>query len=77
VAVLALCAVLAYSLGVRVRRGWAAILVGLSLIALPRVVTALPLLPDPVSEWLSRLIPAAAFAVAQTMVEYPQVIARY
>ncbi|MDX8035379.1 hypothetical protein SK803_34660 [Lentzea sp. BCCO 10_0856] len=76
-AVLGLCAVLAYALGVWVRRGWAAVLIGLSLIALPRAVTALPLLPDPVSEWLMRITPAAAFAVQQTMVEYPQVIAHY
>jgi hypothetical protein len=76
-AVLALCAVLAYALGVWVRRGWAAILIGLSLIALPHVMATLPLLPDPVSEWLLRLTPAAAFAVQQTSVEYPQVIAHY
>jgi hypothetical protein len=76
-AVLALCAVLVHALGARVRRGWAAILIGLSLIALPYAVTALPLLPDPVSEWLLRLTPAAAFAVQQTGVEYPQVIAHY
>jgi hypothetical protein len=76
-AVLALCAVLAHALGARVRRGWAAVLIGLSLIALPYAVTALPLLPDPVSQWLLRLTPAAAFAVQQTKVEYPQVIAHY
>jgi hypothetical protein len=76
-AVLALCAVLAYGLGVWLRRGWAAILVGLSLVALPYAVTAFPLLPDAVSEWLLRLTPAAGFAVQQTMVEYPQVTAHY
>jgi hypothetical protein len=75
--VLALCAVLALALGVRVRRGWAAVLIGLSLIALPFAVTTLPLLPDPVAEWLLRLTPAAAFAVQQARVEYPQVIAHY
>ncbi|GIG87924.1 DUF1349 domain-containing protein [Plantactinospora endophytica] len=75
--VLALCAVLAYGLGVWLRRGWAAILVGLSLVALPYAVTSVPLLPDPVSEWLLRLTPAAGFAVKQTVVEYPQVIAHY
>jgi hypothetical protein len=40
-------------------------------------VTTLPLLPDPVSQWLLRLTPAAAFAVGQTSAEYPQVIAHY
>ncbi|WP_433261287.1 hypothetical protein ACQPZF_26385 [Actinosynnema sp. CS-041913] len=76
-AVLALCAVLAYGLGVWLRRGWAAILIGLSLVALPYAVTTFPLLPDVVSEWLLRLTPAAGFAVQQTMVEYPQVTAHY
>jgi hypothetical protein len=76
-AVLALCAVFSFALGVRTRRGWVAVLVGLALIALPRAVTALPLLPDAVSAWLLRLTPAAAFAVQQTMTEYPQVTAHY
>lgn len=76
-AVLALCAVLAHALGVWTRRGWAAVLIGLSLIALPYTVATLPLLPDPVSEWLLRLTPAAAFAVQQTAVEYAQVVAHH
>lgn len=76
-AVLGLCAVVAYGLGGWLRRGWAAILVALSLVALPYTVTALPLLPDAVSAWLLRLTPAAGFAVQQTMVEYPQVTAHY
>lgn len=75
--VLALCAVIAYGVGMWLRRGWAAIVVALTLIALPYTVTAVPLLPDPVAEWLLRLTPAAGFAVKQTMVEYPQVIAHY
>jgi hypothetical protein len=75
--VLALCAILTFGLGLRLRRGWAAILIGLSLIALPYTVATLPLLPDPVSQWLLRLTPAAGFAVQQTMKEYPQVTAHY
>jgi hypothetical protein len=75
--VLALCAVLAHALGVLVRRARAAVLIGLSLIALPCAVATLPLLPDPVADWLLRLTPAAAFAVEQTTVEYPQVVAHY
>ena len=54
-----------------------AILVGLVAIALPYAVTTLPLLPDPVSEWLLRLTPAAGYAVQQTLAEYPQVTAHY
>ncbi|SMC87877.1 hypothetical protein [Lentzea albidocapillata] len=76
-AVLAVCAVLSYGLGVWLRRGWAAILVGLTLVAVPYAVTAVPLLPDAVAEWLLRLTPAAGFAVKQTVVEYPQVTAHY
>ncbi|PZG44888.1 hypothetical protein C1I98_16440, partial [Spongiactinospora gelatinilytica] len=76
-AVLALCAVVAYALGVRLHRGWSATLAGVSLIALPFAVTAFPLLPDAVSDWLMRLTPAAGFAVKQTMAEYPQVTAHY
>ncbi|MGI5160903.1 hypothetical protein [Microbispora sp. CA-102843] len=76
-AVLALCAVLAYGLGVLLRRGWAAIILALSLVAVPYAVTAFPFLPDVVSQWLLRLTPAAGFAVKQTAVEYPQVVAHY
>ena len=75
--VLALCAILTYGLGLWLRRGWAAILIGLSLIALPYTVATLPLLPDAVSEWLLRLTPAAALAMQQTMTEYPQVTVHY
>jgi hypothetical protein len=75
--VLALSAILAYGLGLWLRRGWAAILIGLSLIALPYTVATLPLLPDAVSEWLLRLTPAAGLAVQQTITEYPQVTAHY
>jgi hypothetical protein len=76
-AALALCGVLAYWIGVLLRRGWIAIPAALTLIALPYTVSALPLLPDPVSQWLLRLTPAAGFAVQQTMTEYPQVVAHY
>ncbi|MEU6407273.1 hypothetical protein [Microbispora sp. NPDC046933] len=75
--VLALCAVLAYGLGVLLRRGWAAVILALSLVAVPYTVTAFPFLPDVVSQWLLRLTPAAGFAVQQTAVEYPQVVAHY
>jgi hypothetical protein len=74
---LALCAVLTYELGLWLRRGRAAVLVGLSLIALPYTVATLPLLPDTVSEWLLRLTPAAGFAVQQTTTAYPQATAHY
>lgn len=74
---LALAAVVAYSLGRLLRRGWVAVLASLLLIGVPYVVTALPLLPDAPSEWLLRVTPAAGFAVKQTAAEYPQVVAHY
>lgn len=76
-AVLALCAVLSYGLGVWLRRGWAAVVAALALVAVPYAVTSVPLLPDAVADWLLRLTPAAGFAVKQTMVEYSQVTAHY
>ena len=76
-AALALCGVIAYGLGVLLRRGWAAIVIAQALIAVPYAVTSLPLLPDAVSQWLLRVTPAAGFAVRQTAVEYPQVVAHY
>ena len=52
--VLALAAALAVGLGATLRRGWVAILAALTLVALPYAVTAFPLLPDGLSEWLLR-----------------------
>ncbi|GAA0480295.1 hypothetical protein Aca07nite_13340 [Actinoplanes capillaceus] len=69
-----LCAVLAYGLGSLLRYGWA---LALLLVAVPYTVTAVPLLPDEVARWLLRVTPAAGFAVKQTGVEYPQVLAHY
>jgi hypothetical protein len=46
-------------------------------VAVPYALTAFPLLPDAVADWLLRLTPAAGFAVLQTAVEYPQVTAHY
>jgi len=76
-AALALAAVLTYGLAVRLRRGWAASLIGLTLLAVPYTITAAPLLPDTTAEWLLRVTPAAAFAVQQLATAYPQVTAHY
>ncbi len=74
---LGLCAVFANGLGAWLRRRWLAIVVAVTLVAVPYALTALPLLPDSVADWLLRLTPAAGFAVLQTAVEYPQVTAHY
>ncbi|MGW7706172.1 hypothetical protein [Streptomyces sp. NPDC054771] len=74
---LALAAVLALALGSLLRRAWPAILVAVLTIAVPYVVTSVPLLADGLSQWLLRVTPAAGFAVQQTLVEYPQAVAHY
>jgi hypothetical protein len=75
--VTALCTVFVYFLGALLRRGWLAIVGGLLLTAIPYVVATNPFLPDEVDRWILRLTPAAAFAVQQTGVEYPQVVAHF
>ncbi|MBT2453063.1 hypothetical protein J7F03_39795 [Streptomyces sp. ISL-43] len=76
-AALALSTVLAFALGSVLRRGLPAILLAVSAIVVPYVVTTLPLLPDGLSQWLLRITPAAGFAAQQTLVAYPQVVAHY
>ncbi len=74
---LALAAVLALALGSLLRRPRLAILVAVLTIAVPYAVTSVPLLPDGPAQWLLRVTPAAGFAVRQTLVEHPQVVAHY
>ncbi|MEV6303261.1 hypothetical protein AB0M02_27880 [Actinoplanes sp. NPDC051861] len=74
-AVLGLCAAMAYLIGGRLRRGWAAVVVAIGVLVVPYAIAILTPLPG--AEWLLRLTPAAGFAVKQTMVEYPQVTAVY
>lgn len=75
--VLALSAVLAQGLSRWTRRPWLGAVIAVALVCVPYLLTALPLLPDAVASWLLRLTPAAGFAVQQTLVEYPQVVAHY
>jgi hypothetical protein len=74
---LAMVAVLALALGALLRRTWVATLVTISIVILPYILGALPLLPDDVSKTLLRLTPAAGYAIQQTLSEYPQVVAHY
>ncbi|MFB7588691.1 hypothetical protein [Streptomyces sp. NPDC056169] len=76
-AALALAAVLALALGSLLRRAWLAILVAVLTIAVPYVVTSVPLLGDDLARWLLRVTPAAGFAAQQTLTEFPQVVAHY
>ena len=73
-AALAVCAVLAVAIGTVARRGTAAIAGVTALIVAPYVLTvSIPVLPLGAADWLMRVTPAAAFAVEQTVVQYPQV----
>ncbi|GAA4182868.1 hypothetical protein GCM10022252_09470 [Streptosporangium oxazolinicum] len=76
-AMLAVAAVLALALGALLRRTWTAILLTITVVVLPYLLAALPLLPDETARWLLRVTPAAGFAVKQTLPEYPQVVAHY
>jgi len=40
-------------------------------------VTSFPLPADGLSQWLLRVTPATGFAVQQTLIEYPQVVAHH
>jgi ABC-type transport system involved in multi-copper enzyme maturation permease subunit len=73
-AALAVCAVLALGIGTLLRRGAAAVAAVVALIAAPYVLSvSIPVLPLDLADWLMRVTPAAAFAVEQTVVQYPQV----
>ncbi|MFF6839852.1 hypothetical protein ACFY8X_13785 [Streptomyces tanashiensis] len=76
-AALALSAVLALALGALLRRAWLAVPVAVLAVVVPYVVTSFPLLADGAAQWLLRVTPAAGFAVQQSLVEHPQVIAHY
>jgi hypothetical protein len=70
-------AVLALAVGMLVRRSAGtvtAVVVGIVLPYLMAIASVLPLGP---AEWLMTVTPAAAFAVQQTVLEYPQVNASY
>jgi ABC-type transport system involved in multi-copper enzyme maturation permease subunit len=73
-AVIALCAVLAVAIGTIARRGAAAVAAVIALIVVPYVLTVpIPVLPLGAADWLMRVTPAAAFAIDQTVIQYPQV----
>ena len=63
-ALVALAAVLALALGTALRRGAGAVTAAIVLIVLPYMLAFASALPAGVSQWLMRITPAAAFAVA-------------
>ena len=75
--IFALVAILALAVGVLLRRSAATVTLVIVGIVLTYILSVASVLPDSVAQWLTRLTPAAAFAVQQTMVAYPQVTASY
>ena len=77
-ALLATAAILALAAGTVFRRGAGAVTAVVVAIVLPYLLVAqIPFLPAGVSDWLTRVTPAAAFAIQQTLVRYPQVSSVY
>jgi ABC-type transport system involved in multi-copper enzyme maturation permease subunit len=77
-AVLAVAAIIALAIGAILRRGIGAVTAVVVVIILPYLLTvAAPVLPPGAADWLLRLTPAAAFAVQQTLIQYPQVTNTY
>lgn len=76
-ALLAVAAIFALALGALFMRGTPAIITALALILLPYLLALSFILPVEASQWLLRITPAAAFAIQQSLPEYPQVISLY
>jgi ABC-type transport system involved in multi-copper enzyme maturation permease subunit len=73
-AVLAVAAVIALAVGTVLRRSAGAVAAVIAVIVLPYLLTvAVPIVPLGPADWLARVTPAAAFAVQQTVIQYPQV----
>ena len=76
-ALLAFAAVLALALGTILRSSAVAVTTVIAVIVLPYILAVAPVLPGAAADWLLRISPAAAFAVQQTVPQYPQVSATY
>jgi ABC-type transport system involved in multi-copper enzyme maturation permease subunit len=72
-AMLAVAAVFAVALGAILRRSAAAITIGVLIIVMPFLLTALNAVPAGVGDWLLRLTPAAGLAIEQSVPRYFQV----
>lgn len=76
-ALLAVATILALAMGTMLRRSAGAVAVVIVLIVLPYILVTAGVLPVGPSQWLLRVTPAAAFAIQQSIPEYPQVAATY
>jgi ABC-type transport system involved in multi-copper enzyme maturation permease subunit len=77
-ALLAAASILALAVGTMFRRSAGAVTAVIAAIVLPYLLVAqIPFVPASVTDWLTRVTPAAAFAVQQTLVPYHQVTSIY
>jgi ABC-type transport system involved in multi-copper enzyme maturation permease subunit len=76
-ALLATASVLALAVGAMFRHSAGAVTTVIVGIVLPYVLIAIPFMPGGVANWLTRVTPAAAFAVQQTLVQHHQVAGIY
>jgi ABC-type transport system involved in multi-copper enzyme maturation permease subunit len=76
-ALLATASVLALSVGAIFRNSATAVTTVMVAIVLPYLLVANPFMPASVANWMTRVTPAAAFAVQGTLVQYPQVANPY
>jgi ABC-type transport system involved in multi-copper enzyme maturation permease subunit len=77
-ALLATASILALAVGTIVRHGAGAVTTVIAAVVLPYLLAAqVPFIPASVSDWLTRVTPAAGFAVQQTLVPYHQVTSLY
>lgn len=76
-ALLAAASILALSVGAIFRTSAGAVTTVIAAIVLPYLLVANPFMPAEAANWLTRITPAAAFAVQQTLVQYPQVANPY
>ena len=76
-ALLAVAAVLALAIGTALRRSAGAVTAVIMVIVLPYILGTAAVLPVGAENWLLRVTPAAAFAIQQSMPQYPQVTASY
>ena len=76
-ALLAAASILALAVGTMFRRSAGAVTTVIVAIVLPYILVAIPFIPASVADWLTRVTPAAAFAVQQTLVPYHQVTSIY
>jgi hypothetical protein len=76
-AMLAAVAVLALAAGTVLRRSATAVTTVIAVTVLPYLLALTPFLPPPMTQWLTRVTPAAALSVQQTLIRYPQVDSVY